>query len=110
MIKLINESLNFQDIPPHLWNTFPSNGNYLKNIIQFNGYFCRESILKLKDQNEVSEMFRFVIDRQELVDDKKSMFGIFAKNPSLLTVLPGLEPVLKRFIANVLRNSVISPK
>ena len=55
-------------------------------------------------------MFRFVIDRQELVDDKKSMFGIFAKNPSLLTVLPGLEPVLKRFIANVLRNSVMSPK
>lgn len=46
-------------------------------------------------------MFKFVIDRQELVDDKKSMFGIFTKNPSLLTILPGLEPVLKRFIGKV---------
>ena len=47
-------------------------------------------------------MFKFVIDRQELVDDKKSMFGIFTKNSSLLTILvPGLKPVLKRFIAKV---------
>ena len=69
--------------------------------MQFCGYYNRVSILRLKDKSEVSKMFKFVIDRQELVEDKKPMFGIFATNPSLLTVLPGLKPILKRFIGKV---------
>ena len=95
------DRLNYESISPLLWNMFPTNGDYIKQIMQFCGYYNRESILRLKDKGEQAKMFKFIADRQELVEDKKSTFGVFAAKPSLLTILPGLEPILKRFIAKV---------
>ena len=69
--------------------------------MNFCGYCNRASILKLKDKDEFKKMFKFVVDRQELVSDKNKMFGIFASNPALLTILPGLEPTFKRFLSKV---------
>ena len=45
-----------------------------------------EAIIKLKDKEEVTKMVQFVVSNIEL---------------ELLTILPGLEPVLKPFISAV---------
>ena len=57
--------------------------------------------MKLKDREEIKKMFQFVIDNQELIEDKDSYFGIFARNPKLLSILPGLDPIFKTFISKV---------
>ena len=46
-------------------------------------------------------MFKFVSDSQELVEDKKSMFGIYAPNVKLLAISPGLKTTFKHFITKV---------
>ena len=80
---------------------FPPNGAYLKRIMQWCSYCNRDSILKLKDKGELLKMFKLVTDRQELIEDKSDMFGIFARNPSMVTILPGLESTFKRFLTKV---------
>ena len=76
---------------------FPSYGKYIENIMKFSGYVNRASILRLKCENEVALMFKFAADRQELVEDKKSMFGIYALNLKLLAISPGLKVTFKHF-------------
>ena len=69
--------------------------------MKFSGYINRASILRLKCEKEVDLMFKFVADRQELVEDKKSMFGIYAPNVKLLAISPGLKTTFKHFIVKV---------
>ena len=57
--------------------------------------------MKLKNREEIKKMFQFVIDNQELIENKDSYFGVFARNPKLLYVLPGLEQIFKTFISEV---------
>ena len=70
-----------QVIPSHLWNIFPPNGMYLKNIMEFCGYQSREAIICLKHPDEVTKMFDFVKEMTDVIDDKPAMFGIFASKP-----------------------------
>ena len=80
---------------------FPSYGKYIENIMKFSGYINRASILRLKCEKEVDLMVKFVADRQELVEDKKSMFGIYAPNVKLSAISPGLKTTFKHFITKV---------
>ena len=95
--------LKYNNISDDLWKEFPESGAYIKNIMIFCGYNNRESIIRLKDENEVSKMFSTVIELQELVPEhqKDEMFGIFRKNPSLLKILPGIEQGFQRFLKKV---------
>lgn len=95
------DELNYGDIPEELWKIFPSNSKYIMNIMKFCGYDNRESILRLKCEKEVSKMFKFVVDREKLVTNKEEMFGIFAADVTLLTILPGFKPTFKRFLTKV---------
>merc|ERR1712150_296679 len=61
----------------------------------------RESILKLKDPNELKKIFDFVIAMVDVIDNKNEMFGIFSDKPESLRVLPGLQPNLDEFINSV---------
>ena len=92
-----------QSIPEHLSNIFPSHGEYIANILKFCGYQSRETIVKLRDKDEVKKMFTFAATYCDLIDknNRRKTFGIFARNPQTVTVLPGLKPVLKRFITAV---------
>ena len=69
----------------------------------FCGYNNIESIIKLKEEQEVSKMFKTVVELQELIpeEEKDEMFGIFKKNPSLLRILPGIEPRFQTFLKKV---------
>ena len=48
-------------------------------------------------------MLKLVAALQEVLpdDEMKKIFGIFVTIPSLVSILPGLEPVSKRFILSV---------
>lgn len=97
------EDPNFETIPDELWNIFPSHGKYIKEMMIFCGYQSRESILKLKDNEEVQKMLKFTIQNEAVLegDERKKVFGMFYKQPNLLSIKPGLEPVFKRFISQV---------
>lgn len=95
------DEVNFGDIPEELWKIFPSNERYIVEIMKFAGIVNREAILRLKSEKAVEEMFNYVVVREKLVEDKKAMFGIFAKDLSLLSIKPGLKPTFKRFITKV---------
>ena len=59
--------------------------------MKFAGYVNRVSIIRLKSDTEVSSMFKYVLDRIKLVQDRKAMFDIFEPDPSLLAISPGLK-------------------
>lgn len=48
-------------------------------------------------------MFKTVVELEELIpeEEKDEMFGIFKKNPSLLRILPGIEPRFQTFLKKV---------
>ena len=73
------------------------------HIMKFCGYKSRDAILRLKDEQEVTKMFRTAIELQEPIpeEDRKITFGIFEKNPTMLKVLPGVDPGFKRFLKMV---------
>ena len=83
-------------IPDELWNMFPPNGQYLKNILMFTGYETYHAVMKLKQENEIKRLFSFVKDMSDIIDYKKKMFGIFSKHPEKVMLLPGLESVLSK--------------
>ena len=97
------ERLDFGDLPQHLWDEFPESGEYIMHIMKFCGYKSRDAILRLKDEQEVTNMFKTAIELQELIpeEDRKITFGIFEKNPTMLKVLPGVDPGFKRFLKMV---------
>ena len=78
------------------------------HIMKFSGYDNLESILKLKCKKEINKMFKFVVKRVTLVQDKDDMFGIFAEDISILEMLPGLKPTFKRFLGKV-KNLIPNP-
>ena len=90
-------------VPEELWSMFPAKGNYLKNILIFTGYETCESILTLSNENELNEVFGFIRETLDLIDesDKKRMLGIFEKLPQKVSLLSGLKPVLGKFIQAV---------
>ena len=92
--------LNYGTLPEHLWKIIPSHGAYMENLLKFAGYNSRASIVKLKDKEEMKKVVAFAAEHAYLIekDDLKKTFGIFAKNPEAVKVLPGLEPDIKRFI------------
>ena len=97
------QRLNIGDLPSHVWDRFPSNDTYLKNLMLFCQYTHREAILRLKDGDEVKRMFQSVLELEELIPDeqRRDMFGIFERKPSLLRILPGLQPGFKRWLQEV---------
>lgn len=110
--------LNYETIPSELWNIFPTHGNYIVELLKFAGYQSRETILKLKDPDEKRKWLTFVAEHSFLMDEteKKKTFGIFAKKPEFVKIIPGLETVFTRFIKSVedlipkasTRNSTVS--
>ena len=95
------ERIDFQDIPEDLWKMFPERDSFIPNIMKFCGYLNRYTIVKLKNSAEIQKMFDYVVSKAELVEDKKAMFGIFARNPSLLSIPPGTQDILERFLDKV---------
>ena len=69
----------------------------------FCGYKTPGAIVKLKDQKEVAKMFNTVIELEELIPghERDQMFRIFRRNPSLLKILPGMEPEFQNFVQKV---------
>lgn len=91
-------------IPEAAWSVFPENGKYLKKIlVDYGGYSTRKSLLKLENPIEVENLFEFVRDMAEDIDDeneRKELLGVFHKNPKKLKILPGLVDVFQAFIQN----------
>ena len=63
-----SDGISSCQIPAHLWDIFPTRGEYLKRIIQFSGFEDVDSVLRLKRPEEVTKMFNFVIEM--IVDDR----------------------------------------
>lgn len=82
-------------IPPELWNIFPPQGNYLKNILKYSGYETYESIIKLKEKEELEQVFEFVKSMCDVIPDKEEMFGIFSRNPQKTMLIPGLKVIIR---------------
>ena len=66
--------------------------------MEFAGYTTRDAVLRLRDAKELRKMFEFAIDMSDIIEDKQNYFGIFAKKPEKVRVLPGLEAVFKDFL------------
>ena len=49
------QRLNNEPIPDNLWNMIPQHGKYIVNIMKFCGYQTRNSIVKLKEKDEVKK-------------------------------------------------------
>ena len=66
-------------------------------------YGTRNSITTLRDEAEVKRMLQYVIDQEELFEDKEreAMFGRFVKKPHLLSIPPGLYADFKYFLKAV---------
>ena len=99
--EAMRERIDYANLPEHLWDIIPEDDSFLRNIMKFGGYVNRYMIIKLKDPSEIKKMFDYVTERVELVDDKKAMFGIFERNLSLLSIPPGTQGNLERFIDKV---------
>lgn len=80
-----------KEIPNKLWKIILPRGNYLKNIMDFCGYTRRESIVKLKEKDEMDKLCAFVKSMSEVIEDKHAVFGVFSKCPEKVMHLPGLE-------------------
>ena len=99
--KLISPDDN--KIPDNLWKIFPVKGQYIKNILIYSGYETFDSIIKLNDDSKLTEPISFVKEMSEIMDEneKRENFGIFANHPDKLRIIPGLKPVISRFIESV---------
>ena len=69
--------------------------------MEFAGYQTRESVARLRNANELQKMFDFVVEMADVINDKNIFGGIFEFKPDKVRVLPGLEPVFKRFLDEV---------
>ena len=67
-----------EEIPQEVWNIILPCGNYLKKIMEFCGYTRKESIVKLKEKDEMDKMFTFVKSMSEVIEDKHAVFGVFS--------------------------------
>lgn len=65
----------------------------MKNILKFSGYETYESIIKLKDKEELAQVFEFVKSMSDVVPDKEEMFGVFSRNPQKTMLIPGLKVI-----------------
>ena len=90
-------------IPDYLWNIFPSSGQYIRHLMKFAGYQSRKAILSLTNKEEMKTMLQFAIDMNGCMDadEKKRVFGIFAKSPEKLQILPGLQETFNSFLKSV---------
>ena len=90
-------------IPDNLWKIFPVKGQYIKNILIYSGYETFDSIIKLKDDSELTEPISFVNEMSEIMveNEKRENFGIFANHPDKLRIIPGLKAVISRFVGSV---------
>ena len=79
----------------------PPTRQYLKNILIYSGYETYESIITLTEQTEVDAMISFIKDTSDIIDEKEEMFSIFSQHPQKLMILPGLKPILSKFIEKV---------
>ena len=70
-------------------------------MLKFSGYETFESVMKLKKPGEIEKIIDFVKENIDVIDDKSKILGIFEKNPSKLKLLPGVEPILQKFISSV---------
>lgn len=57
-----------------------------------------KSVLQLRKNEKLKEMFHCAIDLIELVPDKKKMFGPFEKIPGKVQILPGLQYRFSSFL------------
>ena len=65
----------------------------------FAGFETKDSILQLDNESELEKVFQFVRDNIEIGDDERAeLLGKFAKHPSKATILPGLNPVMKKIV------------
>lgn len=98
-----NDNWNFGciEIPEHLYNIFPPNGQYLIEIMKYCAYSDVESVLELKKTEKRKEMFEFVKEMLDVIEDKEKMLGIFLKIPHKLRMLPGLTHSFDRFLVEV---------
>ena len=85
------------EIPEKLWKIFPA-GCYLVEILKFTGFTDVKSVLQLRKNEKLKEMFDCAIDLIELVPDKKKMFGPFEKIPGKVQILPGLQYRFSSFL------------
>ena len=90
-------------IPEELWKLFPPKGQYLRNILVYSGYETYDSIVKLNENTEMNEVFSFVKNMSDIMDEKEKeeIFGIFSKYPGKVMVLPGLKSVVSKFVDSV---------
>ena len=98
--EIVIQEIEPDIIPNNLWNIFPPNGQYLRNLMEFTGYQSRVAILSLRHDQELKNMLQFAIDMHEGLDeeDKKKIFGPFSKVPQKLRILPGLDKTFKQFL------------
>ena len=65
----------------------------------FAGFETKDSILQLDNESELEKVFQFARDNIEIGDDERAeLLGKFAKHPSKATILPGLNPVMKKIV------------
>ena len=97
------QRLHYETIPDKLWDIFPAHGQYIVQLLKLGGYQSRETIVKLKDPAETKKMLSFAANHSFLLDEGelKQTFGLFAKEPKSVMILPGLEGVFQRFIKTV---------
>ena len=72
-------------IREELWKLFPPKGQYLKNILVYNGYETYNSVMKQKEGAEMNEVLSFVKNVSDIMDEneeeEEEMFVIFSKYP-----------------------------
>jgi hypothetical protein len=96
------------NVPEELWNIFPPRGQYIKHILKFSGYETIESVLKLRQKEELEKAFSFVKAVSEIVENKEEMLGIFYKNPDKLMLIPGHEVHLMEYTSPATPTPVLS--
>ena len=67
------------EIPDSAWNVFPPNGTYIKKTVTYAGYSTRQSIGMLQKEGEMKNMFAFIRDMAEDMDEneRKELLGVF---------------------------------
>ena len=98
--EITKESVLSDYVPDHLWNLFPPNCMYLKEMMIFCGYETKDAVLSLKSEEELRNMFQFAIEMYETLseEDKNKIFGIFSKKPENVRILPGFKSTFDKFL------------
>ena len=78
-------------IPEALWDTFPPKCHYLRNMMRLAGYETKESVMKLRTEDERTKMFHCVKSMIDIVENKEEMFGVFKGDPQKVMLIPGHE-------------------